>query len=316
MWVSRSFVSVSLMLVTLFCSNQVSYFKPKHISGLGTFQDGGLGEDLRSLALQEVAAMFPLREEPSLVVSLGTGSARLEESPWSTRTRGLLHDGFIPRLVRALKKSVGGTQAHKFRSRQRKGRREQYFRFDVEFNGPEPELDDTTKLEELKDIARAAIASSKELDRLARCIVSELFIFELVDKPQRNSRQYTGNIICRKRAKTSPFQKLLSQMKNNSARFLFQGHALSGSIADDSYFSNDGNFCKRISFEVADTEAPISIQLQQGSLEPSSISGSPYSIQGLVKALQLDSCFGRADHVRKKRTYSIDYTPRKRRRLI
>ena len=270
--------------------------------------------DPGNFAMEEVAALFPYHEGPSLVVSLGTGSARLEKLSGVSHARGLLQDGFIPRLFRAFKRSIGGSQPHRLRSLQRKGNREQYFRIDTEFDGPEPELDNTTKVEELKEAARAAIVGSKELVRLPRFIVSELFIFQLVEVPCRRSHLYTGKIVCRLRANTNRFRKLMSQMKNNSSKFLLQGHMLSGSIKDDSYFSKDGNFCKRITFEVLDKDSPFSVQLQRGSLEPTSISGSPFTIHGLITAQKLGSCFGRADHVKRKRKYSIDSAPRKRQR--
>ena len=282
---------------------------------MGTFQDGGLEQnDPGNFALEEAAALFPHHEEPSLVVSLGTGSARLEKLSCVNHTRSLLQDGFIPRLVRAFKRSIGGTQSHRLRSLQRKERREQYFRVDTEFDGPEPELDNINMVEELKEAARAAILGSEELVRLPRVIVSELFIFELAEIPCRRSQLYTATIVCRLRANTSPFRKLMSQMKNNSSKFLLQGHALSGSIEDGSYFNKDGNFCKRITFEAQSRDSLISVQLQRGSLEPTSISGSPFTVRRLIEAQQLDCCFGRADHVPRKRKFSNDPTARKRQR--
>jgi hypothetical protein len=42
-------------------------------------------------------------------------------------------------------------------------------------------------MHELKAAARAAIYRSKELDRLARCVVAELFLFELESVPRKES---------------------------------------------------------------------------------------------------------------------------------
>ena len=79
----------------------------------------------------------------------------MADVPSISRPRGIIRDGFIPRIFRAFKLSMSILDGHTFRSRQRKGRKEQYFRFDFEFNGSEPSLDDTTKIQELKATARA-----------------------------------------------------------------------------------------------------------------------------------------------------------------
>ncbi|RDL30200.1 uncharacterized protein BP5553_10478 [Venustampulla echinocandica] len=296
-----------------------SYFKPKHILGLGTFQDGGLEHnDPGSLALEEVAAIYPLVDGPSLVLSLGTGSPRLADVPRMSPTRGVFRDGFIPRLFRAFRHSMGSINGHKFRSRQRGGHKEQYFRFDIEFDGPEPALDDTTKIQELKAAARSAIHGSEELDRLARCVVAELFVFELdherLPLPENGKYLCAGRILCRLRANHPAFQVLLDQLSKSSAKFLFQGSPLAGSAKDASYFDEGGDFRKRVTFEVPNRGAPISIHLREGSSEPSSISGSPFTIDTLAAALQLECCFGRPDHVKRKRPGTNDRLSRKRQR--
>jgi hypothetical protein len=73
--------------------------------------------------------------------------------------------------IREFFRGPGGVRRYgyhnKFHSHRSTGRREQYFRFDSEFDGPEPGLDDTTKTRELKAAARAAIDKSKDIYRAA-----------------------------------------------------------------------------------------------------------------------------------------------------
>ncbi|CCD42661.1 similar to patatin-like phospholipase [Botrytis cinerea T4] len=296
------------------------YFKPKHIPGIGTFQDGGVRQnDPGNIALQEVAVTFPNSVEPSLVVSLGTGATRVNEVPEMGPSRGLLKDGFIPRLIRAFKLSFGSTIAHKHRSLRKQGHREQYFRFDIEFDHPEPELDDTTRMQEVKERARSAICGSKDIDQLARCVIAELFLFELDSVPKKERGRYIcqGRIICRLRAHSTALQVLLEQLNRSSAVFLVQGHHLKDSLDDGSYEDKDGNFGKTVSFEVFDKSTTFSIQLKEGSSQPCGISGSPFSIDSLVAAQQLECPFGTMDHIKRKRVNSIDLSSRKRpRRLV
>lgn len=141
-----------------------SYFKAKEVAGLGTFQDGGLRHNKPSIALQEVSVINPLADEPGLVVSLGTGLSRVPDSgPRMSFTRGILKDGWIHRLLQAFKSTIGANCAYQ----RRRGRNNKYFRFDVEFDGPEPQLDDTSKMQELKAAARSAMEGSTKLDRIA-----------------------------------------------------------------------------------------------------------------------------------------------------
>ena len=102
-------------------------------------------------------------EEPSLVVSLGTGHRRSDDVPRMSSC-GILKGRFIPRLFRAFSLSIGSLDSHKFRNHRSEDHREQCFRFDIEFDGPEPRLDDINKLQELEDSARRAIYGSEELD--------------------------------------------------------------------------------------------------------------------------------------------------------
>lgn len=229
-------------------------------------------------------------------------------------TRGIFKDGFIPRLFRAFKLSMSSIHGHKFRSRRRKGSKEQYFRFNVEFNGPEPALDDTTKMQELKVAARSAIQGSKELARLARCVIAELFVFELECQPLKEHGKYmcVGHILCRLRANHPALAGLIDLLSRNPTKILLQGHSLDGLTREGSYLDNGGNFSKRVAVELVDRKSPIAIQLQEGTSEPSHISGSPFTIDSLVAAQHLDACFGTSHHLKRKR--APDTRSRKRQR--
>lgn len=259
--------------------------------------------------------MYPLVDEPSLVVSLGTGCRRSDDIPRMSRSRGILKDGFIPRLFRAFMLSMSSTDGHKFRSRHRESRKEQYFRFNIVFEGPEPRLDDTTKMPELKAAARRAILESKELDMLRRCMIAGLFLFELESRPEKGiDGQYecTGHILCRLRANGAALEVLLDRLTESSTKILLQHQPLPDSIKDKSHLDEDGNFRKRVKFSVPNRQSQISLCLQEGSSQPCSISGSPFSINSHVAAQKLEAYFGTAHHVKRKRVSSIDMLSRKR----
>jgi hypothetical protein len=123
-----------------------------------------------------------------------------------------------------------------------------------------------------------------------------------------------GYLACRLRADKPAFKVLWEQLLKISAKFLVQGVPLTGSLNDGSYLEK-GNLHKRIFFELPDKKSPVSIQLREGSFDPCAISGSPFSIDGLVTAQHLGDFFGRADHVKRKTADTLEIISRKRPRL-
>ncbi|KAF4630856.1 hypothetical protein G7Y89_g7277 [Cudoniella acicularis] len=202
----------------------------------------------------------------------------------------------------------------------RKRRRGEYFRFNVEFNGREPRLDDLNKIPGIKILAREVMLHSKQLDRLAYYIITELFVFELDPEtiPRReNSRySYTGYILCCHRAGTPAFKVLLSRLIRSSAKFLLRGRTLSGSIRDRLSLIRDGNFRKRVYFDVASKQDLVSLYLREGSSESYNISGSLFSVAWLIGAQELRRPFSRRDSVKRKRKENEKGLPKKRPRIL
>jgi hypothetical protein len=300
-------------------------FSAKNIADLGKFQDGGLKHNNPiEVALKEIKALFP--NDPSakastLKVSLGTGKAP-DHDPEIYGSSSWWRDLWFFRLCRALWSSIDSQEGddrisreelNSLQDEQRTGkmrRRGEYFRFNVQFSGPEPRLDDPSKIPEMKLLAREATLHSKELDRLAHCIIAELFVFELESVPRKENGRYSciGYILCCHRAGTPAFAELLARLTRSSAKFLLRGRTLPGSIRDRSSNARDGNFRKRVCFEVTSRQDLVSVHLREGKSEACSISGSPFSVDWLVEAQTLDG-------VKRKRKDSDEGLLRKRQRL-
>jgi hypothetical protein len=170
---------------------------------------------------------------------------------------------------------------------------------------------------EMKILAQEVVLHSKEVDRLAHCIIAELFVFELEGDPRKENGVYPfiGYISCCRRAGTTAFKALLARLSKSSARFLLRGRALSGSIRDRSSLARDGNFRKRVCFDVASKQDLVSLHLREGGLESFNISGSPFSVDWLVEAQGLGRSFSRPEGVKRKRKDSDEGSLRKRPRL-
>jgi hypothetical protein len=275
------------------------------------------------LGLREIKALYP--NDPSakrstLKVSLGTGKA-LDDDPWMHGSGSWWSDLWLFRLCRALWSSMdgqGGEEAahdqgpgqDNLKSGTRGRRRGEYYRFNVEFGGGEPRLDDPIKIPEMKIRAREAILQSPEANRLALCCIAKLFVFELESVPRKENGRYpcTGYILSCRRAGPS-LEALLGRLTRNSAKFLLRGRALPGSMRDRSSLARDGNFRKRVCFDVTSKQDLISLYLQEDGSEPFDISGSPFSIDWLEEAQGLGQPFSR------KRKGSDEGPPRKRPRL-
>lgn len=271
-----------------------------------------------SIALQEVAALFPATPEPSLVVSLGTGSARARR-PDTSKSRPFWKDSFLLRVFRAFWQYGNSKRAwQQLLSHQKVGKTGEFFRFDVEFEGPEPSLDDVNVMKEIGDIARETILDSSALDRLVFRIRAELFIFEL--DPRRPFQlingvyECTGRIHCRLRAKTPEFHALMEQLDQTSATFLVGDSVVQGSFQDRSAKLQDGNFFKEVRLRTPSRVEPFTISLRESD-NTCPISGAPFTLQSLIDAQNLESRFGTADHRKRKwPTEGVEEPQRKRMR--
>lgn len=281
------------------------------------------------LGLKEIKTLYrgdPSAKRSALKVSLGTGKA-VNNDPGMDGSNSWWRDMWFIRLGRALWSSMEGqarddavysSERKKRTADSKNGRRGEYYRFNVEFSGGEPRLDDASRIPEMKMRAREHLVQSVEADRLALCLIAKLFVFELegVPKKQLWDGRYpcTGCILCTLRAGTPALDELLERLAKSSARFLFRGRPLPGSIRDRSSLGRDGNFRKRVCFDVANKHDLFSLQLQIEGSEPFDISGSSFSVDVLLDAQGLGRLFSRPAGKRKRKD-SDGEPPRKRARL-
>jgi hypothetical protein len=316
-------------------ANLQRFFTLKSIAGLGKFQDGGLKHNNpMKLALKEIKALFPndpFAKRSSLKVSLGTGKAP-DDDPEMYGSSSWWRDLWLFRLFRAFWSSsddqedsdaIHTKELNSLKEESKAGKKSKrgdYFRFNVEFSGREPRLDDPSKMAEMKMLAREAMLYSKQLDCLVHCIIAELFVFELELEciPRKENGRYscTGYILCCHRAGTPAFEALLARLTKSSAKFLLRGCMLPGSIRDRSSLARDGNFRKRVCFDVTSKEDLVSIHLWEGGSESYNISGSLFSVDWLIEVQGLGRPFGRPDGVKRKRKDSDTGLSRKRQRIL
>jgi hypothetical protein len=286
-----------------------SVFPAHHIDGVGTLQDAGLLENDPELwARAETKALFPHLEVPDFVVSLGTGEPAPSNYDVSTEDRR--RDGMLGRLWHLIwEKSRDKAVRRASSMAQSAG-----FRLNIDLDGDEPTLDDTSSIPKLVSTVATDASLQPKIDAVARRMVASLFYF-VVDPSTRRcaSDKYmlTGQILCSIRRSEPALEALLAKLTNSRGRFMVNGAPIVGAVPGGSFLGKDGNLQVRVNTKTPDK---VAITLDMGEAGACDISGSPFSVQKLVAAQGLDDPFGRPDHRKRKRTDNSSKVPVKRRR--
>jgi hypothetical protein len=260
----------------------------------------------------EIKAINASIRDP-LVVSVGTGlrKERSLDLPIPSVPPGW-KGRFIPRLYESLMRFMSGKRL--WNDYQRKERAGKSLRFDIDFEGKEPSLDQVDSIEEMAALAEKQF-DSRELEALANALICSLFHFEFESTPRLLGDHYSGKILCDITPQHPAFEPLLERLVSSSARFVFNDQPIGVVVGDGSYVDGRGNFCKRIEFQGSGDEIAITLQLDMAS-KAEHISGSPFSIPHRVRTQGLDAIFGEANHKKRKRSLFIEEDRAKRPRLI
>jgi hypothetical protein len=198
--------------------------------------------------------------------------------------------------------------------------REGFFRFDVKFKKM-PALDEVRGMEETGRLAREAALASPLVRDLARRLRAELFFFELDSSgfPQFRNRTYhcVGNIYCRLGTRTRALGGLLEELSRLSALFRCQGGPVRCDFSGPGCRDEYGRFRKGITLRVRSCQEPFDIRLEDGEgSETYKISGSPFSLDRLVRQQKLNAYFGTADHRTRRYPDTDGEAPSRKRRKL
>jgi hypothetical protein len=269
-------------------------------------QDAGpLENDPVVSALFTVATLWPHIEQPDFILSLGTGEPKLPQTLPGGNASTVSRNGTFLRLCRLFWEKMRDGKV-----RQALQAQPRYHRLNVQFNGNEPCMDDVQAMPELKLKVDEDTWLSAKIDSLVRHLIASLFYFELDAVPHRYGQRYLGNghILCSIKTQDPAFPALMERLK--SSGFRIDG-CLDSQAIDESCFDQNGNFRKPVTLN---TEGGFAITLSQQTSESCHISGSPFSVEKLVKLQNLSAVFGRSDHKKRKRLETVDYPKRKRSR--
>jgi hypothetical protein len=280
---------------TFHCLLYIRFFKPQVVGSLGAFQDGGLQHNNpASIAQWEMQFLWPNKPQPDFALSLGTGTsspAVISQSPTISR--------FYVRLFKSFMRNLDGEDAWKrFLNSVPLGMRRRFHRLNVSLVGPEPRLDDTVVIPELKNRVAQTIGEQKPLiSSIFDSIIASMFYFELEHVPKLGRAGYecSGSIFCRLNMPPDGLRYLYDRLLKTQSWFLIQGNPVS-CIQYNHIPKTLPPFQRRVSFRAESLDEVVSISIRGITSEPLLLSGFPTTIHRLVEAQQLDSPFGTMDH--------------------
>ena len=276
------------------------YIRPKDIPRLkSTFQDGGLKfNNPVKLARWEAFRIWGSSVEPDVVVSLGTGCQDVSATPKSPGFGNILRDGWIPRLVRAFLSSLDGQLTWKelWNSLDDTSRND-HFRLNVFPEGRLPSLDDTDRMEELRELADRRITNFPDVVDVTFALLASSFFFSLTAYPQYSAGFYTchGTIHCDVIDNESVVESL-ERMFPSGLHFVVEANNSLGRMTRSQICSTCRTFQKRVVFAVRDIQDPVSMTIQSTNGKARNIIGKSKSMSWFIERQGLRSPFGTEDH--------------------
>ncbi|KAI9770218.1 MAG: hypothetical protein M1839_003246 [Geoglossum umbratile] len=179
----------------------------------GLFHDGGLRHNNPSqLGLCEARKRWPGVQQPDILLSCGTGTARCPQSPRDDQPerQNLLKNGFIPRLIRCWSRSLDAQEAwEQLQNTLDVNSRQRYYRLDIEFDGQEPQLDDVSKMTEMVNRTKREVAKPSSIALIEKLSNS---LIELSSPPIQTTEglKCKAHLMCRVNRMQS--QKLIQRL--------------------------------------------------------------------------------------------------------
>ncbi|KAJ5291406.1 hypothetical protein N7478_000657 [Penicillium angulare] len=271
------------------------FFQTKNLPGFGPLQDGGVrANNPLSIALGEAVVIWPTKTRHDLLVSVGTGYTRPEGSDGNPLIRGILKDGAISRMIRAMMSSpaMDGEQAYlEALNYVPDHMRSNIYRLNLPLSGPLPRLDDVGKLIEL------GRSSFEVPDTLVRAIlVTGLFFFELDENPkaEEGSIHCRGSVLCASPQPRKAVERVCAEVPHAEIRM--QGKCSLGSIEESHICSMCNYYRKVISFTVKSLDEVFTLEVVNSSFQQK-IGGFPTSVKRLLRQQHAGNYFGRVDHL-------------------
>lgn len=201
------------------------------------------------------------------------------------------------RLFESLMRNIDAEDAYKrhLNSKPREVRHRCH-RLNIQFNGPEPSLDDASKVPELKMATHESILQDiVAIPSLINSMMASMFYFELDELPLPEADGYYchGFIYCRLDIPPEGLRYLYQRLFETTSWFIVQGSPVS---CVQNIPRSLPPFKRRVSFRTQSMAEVIAMSIRGITSSSVELSGFPTTLSKLVEAQQLYSPFGTVCH--------------------
>lgn len=281
-----------------FADDLTSLFKPTHIPGIGTFQDGGLKHNNPvNLALWESHQIWPSIVQPDIVVSLGTETEKDCTSPRAPNFRHVLRDEFIPRLYRSFLSSLDGEGTwRELMNRLNERSQGDYFRLNISFSGQKPAIDDVDCMNDLRTSVHLRPRMFQDNRSIASALLASAFFFELTTIPLFDSRMFHCHGAIRCRLQGNVIIQALARIHSSDLSFVTDFEMLDLLNRKEDVCHLCYRYCKQVNFYIRHPSDFIAVYLQSDPHKRRKLDGFPQTMDWFIRQQNLDAVFGTANH--------------------
>jgi hypothetical protein len=214
----------------------------------------------------EKRIIWPAMGEPDLVLSLGTGTS-YNTTTTSKNVSSPIRDDYPHQLLHSFLQNIDGENIwREFINTLPDNVKDKYYRINITFEGPEPEIDDVFMMRNLKEQAEQWIKSDRHLHAVttADSLLASLFYFELDDMLTYCKRYFecVGQILCQLHGSSSGLDGLTRCLMSTSATFLINGQSTTCFDSFNIFHSRFQQFRKKIQFTIFDINDMIDIAIR------------------------------------------------------
>ncbi|GMF77642.1 unnamed protein product [Aspergillus oryzae] len=276
-----------------------SFFPPADIRGIGSFQDGGLRDNLAAdIARRLCRQIWPSRKHPARLLSMGTGvTARGSDRP--PHFRHVFQDGFLRRGFDAWMSSMDTESKWLEMIGQLEDiYKEDYLRLNIPLRDMPSAIDTVEVMEEYRNLVTISPGSARMAREAATALLVSRFYFVLETLPEDTVTPFWcyGTIRCKGRAKQ--VVDTLGHLHPQGLDYITDSETIGPLKGLSELCSACGRYCRPVSFLVAHPDKVVNIYLKTPTKKRWRISGFPESMASFTGCQQLYAPFGRRDHGR------------------
>ncbi|KAL4888218.1 patatin-like phospholipase [Aspergillus ambiguus] len=263
-----------------------AFFTPVDIQGIGSFQDGGLRNNLAAdIALRLSRRIWPSRKNPARLLSMGTGiTVRARDR--SPHFRHVFQDGFLRRGFDAWMSTMDTeVKWQEMVNQLDETVKQDYIRFNIQLHETE-----------YRNLVILSPGSARLAREAATALLASRFFLVLDRLPAGTVTPYwcRGTIHCKGRAKE--LLSVLLELHPQGLVWATDSEPLSRMVDPHELCVDCGRYYQKVSFLIVNPDRAMNIYLRTRDKRRWRISGFPDSIMSLSAKQQLGTPFGRYDH--------------------